>query len=160
MKNAFRHIGLFALAILIVFFAVMLGLYLGRSKGSINPHEFNTATVIFRGVDVPVEIVSSEEKMQRGLSGRPSLVPGQGMLFAFVGEDTHGIWMKDMNFAIDILWIDTKGVVVDMQPRATPESYPLIFKPRRPALYVLEAEAGFIAQHGVRIGDTVSFVEN
>jgi uncharacterized membrane protein (UPF0127 family) len=160
MKNAFRHLALFALAVIIVFLATMLGLYLGRSKGSINPHEFNTATVIFRGVDVPVEIVSTEEKMTRGLSGRPSLVPGQGMLFAFTGEDTYGIWMKDMNFAIDILWIDAKGAVVDMQPRATPDSYPLIFKPRRPALYVLEVEAGFIDQHGVRIGDVVSFVEN
>lgn len=160
MKNALKHIGLFVLAIIVVFCASMFGLYLSRTKGAINPHEYSTATVIFRGVDVPVEVVSTPEKMELGLSGRPSLVPGQGMLFAFAGEDAYGIWMKDMNFAIDILWIDSAGIVVDMQPRATPESYPLVFKPRKPALYVLEVEAGFVEQHDVRLGDRISFVEN
>lgn len=160
MKNALKHVGLFLFAIVVVFGASMFGLYLSRTKGAINPHEFSTATVIFRGVDVPVEIVSTQEKMERGLSGRPSLVPGQGMLFAFTGEDTYGIWMKDMNFPIDIVWIDAAGTIVDMQPRATPESYPLVFKPRKPALYVLEVEAGFIEQHSVRLGDRISFVEN
>src|SRR3989344_4329125 len=53
---------------------------------------------------VMAEVADTLALQTRGLSGRTSLGEGEGMLFIFDQEGTHGIWMKDMHFAIDIVW--------------------------------------------------------
>lgn len=88
----------------------------------------------------------------QGLSGRLSLPDGAGMLFVFDQDDEWGIWMKDMRFSIDIVWIDAEGSVVEVVERATPETYPHVFAPRRPARYVLELPAGYAARNGIAEG--------
>ena len=57
-------------------------------------------------------IADSDVERKRGLSGRPNLVDGTGMLFVFKESGEHGIWMKDMRFPIDILWLDERLRVV------------------------------------------------
>jgi len=79
------------------------------------------------------------------------------MLFIFDNESLHGIWMKDMNFAIDILWIDEGYKVVDIKKDAKPESYPEVFIPEVPSKYVLEVNAGFLEENDIEIGDKIIF---
>ena len=66
------------------------------------------------------------------------------MLFVFPDNDQHGIWMKDMKFPIDIIWISENYNIVHVKKDATPESYPTVFKNSKPARYVLELPAGSI----------------
>jgi uncharacterized membrane protein (UPF0127 family) len=66
-----------------------------------------------------------------------------GLLFVFDEPGLHGIWMKDMRFPIDILWLDDAFQVVDVRKNVAPDSYPTVFKPTKPARYVLEVTAGF-----------------
>lgn len=91
-----------------------------------------------------LEIAQSAAERKQGLSGRESLDNQAGMLFVFPGDAQHGIWMKDMNFAIDILWLDADFDVVNMVQEAAPESYPATFRPQVPARYVIELPAGAI----------------
>jgi uncharacterized membrane protein (UPF0127 family) len=80
------------------------------------------------------------------------------MLFVFPAETTPSFWMKDMRYPIDMIWIDASRQVVDSTENALPESYPdTTFSPRVPVRYVLEVPAGFFAEQGIMIGDTVSF---
>ena len=74
------------------------------------------------------------------------------MLFVFDTDDTWGIWMKDMQFAIDIVWINAEGVVVSVKAAASPSSYPEAFYPSAPARYVLEVPAGYAAAQGIAEG--------
>jgi uncharacterized membrane protein (UPF0127 family) len=76
-------------------------------------------------------------------------------LFAFGSEGEHSIWMKDMNYAIDIIWVEKSGRIVHLKENATPESYPESFASPKPAWYVIEAPAGFVAKQGIEIGDEV-----
>lgn len=106
---------------------------------------------------VRVHIADTPEKQQRGLSIFDTLPAGTGMLFVFDKDDAYGIWMRDMKFAIDIIWVDTEGRIVDIMEHATPESYPRVFTPRAPARYVLEVVSGFVEQRGITPSDIVDF---
>ena len=45
----------------------------------------------------------------KGLSGRDNLADDEGMFFVFEKSDIYPFWMKDMKFAIDIIWIMEDG---------------------------------------------------
>lgn len=87
-----------------------------------------------------------------GLSDRPILAENSGLFFIFPYSDTHGIWMKEMNFPIDIIWLDENYQIVAVKENAAPDSYPEVFKPTTPALYVLEVPAGFVQKHKISVG--------
>jgi len=66
--------------------------------------------------------------------------------------------MKDMQFAIDILWIDENKKIVDITHNAVPESYPSIFQPNSPTKYVLEVNAGWAERNKIAFGENVEFL--
>ena len=105
------------------------------------------------GVEISVEVADADAERKLGLSGRDSLAESQGMLFVFESEAMLSFWMKDMRFAIDIIWLDQDKTVVDITENATPESYPQRFSPKTPSKYALEVPAGFAARHGIATGD-------
>lgn len=97
------------------------------------------------------------EERERGLSGQPTLTPGKGMLFVFDTTTIPSFWMKDMAFPLDIVWIDSEGVIVDLTESLTPETYPRTVSPRAPVRFVLEIPSGTIASRGISIGQLVTF---
>lgn len=112
---------------------------------------------IFVG-QVPVFVTKAETKelQEKGLSFRPSLPDGEGMLFVFPTPGNYGFWMKDMLFSIDILWFSGDNVLVDITPQITPDTYPQVFTPSEPIRYVLEVPAGFVERKNIKIGDQLS----
>ncbi|MEZ4200325.1 MAG: DUF192 domain-containing protein [Candidatus Paceibacterota bacterium] len=70
--------------------------------------------------------------------------------------DYHGIWMKDMLFPIDIIWIDNDLTVIHIEENVTPETYPAVFRPTEPARFVLEVNAHFVDQFQIKVGDPVT----
>ena len=107
------------------------------------------------GVSVAVAVADTESLREQGLSGRASLPEGQGMLFVFDTDEEWGIWMKDMLFAIDIVWADAQGTVVTVANDVAPNTYPKVFYPSAPARYVVELPAGFAAAHSIAEGSKV-----
>ena len=111
--------------------------------------------VIIGSTTVQASLADSIPERMKGLSDTPVLPEGVVKLFAFGAEGEHSIWMKDMNYAIDIIWVDKTGNIVYLKENATPESYPESFASPKPAWYVIEAPAGFVAKQGIEIGDEV-----
>ena len=99
-------------------------------------------------------------EQKRGLSGRESMPTNEGLLFVFPRSDFYGFWMKEMKFPIDIIWIDENSKVVSIARDLKPSSFPEIFKPSEKSVYVLEVNAGFAAEHNIKIGDYVTFTAN
>lgn len=86
-----------------------------------------------------VLVSDTAEKRITGLSYRTELPEGvDGMLFIFDEPGPHGIWMKDMNFAIDIIWLDDEFKIVHRLDNISPDTYPETFSSPSPARYVLE----------------------
>ncbi len=109
------------------------------------------------GRKIKVELADTKDKQELGLSGRASLSEDEGLLFVFENSAEHLFWMKDMKFAIDIIWINADEKVVYIKRSATPDSYPEVFKPTQNAKYVLEVSAGFADKNNLKEGDSVLF---
>lgn len=119
--------------------------------------ETNRAVLSINGASIVVGIADTPAQRMRGLSGIRELPEGQGLLFVFDSLGRHGIWMKDMQFSIDIMWLDERMTIVGIQQDASPASYPETFKPPQPARYVLEVASGFVERHGIENGDRALF---
>ncbi|MBI2482710.1 DUF192 domain-containing protein [Candidatus Uhrbacteria bacterium] len=108
------------------------------------------------GYTARVEVARTPAERTQGLSGRPRLRRDQGMLFVFDQPDYHGIWMRDMRFSIDLVWV-AGGVVIDTTERLPiprrwfSRSLP-VFRPASPALLVLEVPVGTVRQHRIQKG--------
>jgi uncharacterized membrane protein (UPF0127 family) len=121
----------------------------------INPPLTTGRVVIAGRVTLTVELARTAEEKIRGLSGRPHLKPGQGMLFVYDSPQPVSIWMKDMRFSLDIIWVRA-GRIVQIEKRAPPLTST---GPGRiytaMADLVLEVPAGFTDRQKIRPGDSV-----
>lgn len=107
---------------------------------------------------VKAEIADTILKQMKGLMFRKNLPEDQGMLFVFNQDGFHGIWMMNMSFPIDIIWIDDGKKVVDVFRDAQPcRLLCPNYKPKEKARYVLEVNANFTEKHGVKIGSDLEF---
>ncbi len=105
------------------------------------------------GTLVTVEIADTRAERAQGLSGHEPLGPEEGMLFLYDELSQYGFWMKDMLFAIDIIWLSGE-LVMDLDRELPPEEPPTtIYTPSLPVDRVIELPAGFIDKHGVKVGD-------
>lgn len=145
MRPLIRTIGI---GVLILFAGV--GIFWLQSSSQ-TQKQFNT--VVIGGETVHVTTVNTPESREKGLSGRESLAPDEGMLFVFSEEGFHAFWMKDMRFSIDIIWISETLEVVDIASNVSPDTYPTSFSPKTKATYVLEVPAGFAQIHEITVGD-------
>lgn len=74
--------------------------------------------------ELSLERAETNAAREQGLSGRYGLAGDQGMLFVFDGIGRQCMWMKDMKFSIDMLWLDTSGTVTKIEENLSPETYP------------------------------------
>ena len=131
--------------------------YTKQSVSSIALHAYKETTVSLDGVSLASQIADTQALQEQGLSGTPSLSEGHAMLFVFSTPGKYAFWMKDMNYAIDMIWLGADKKVVYVKDHATPDSYPQMFVSNDPAQYVIEVPDGFARSHGVKVGDQVVF---
>jgi uncharacterized protein len=98
----------------------------------------------------------TDMQRQRGLSGRSDLGQRQAMVFVFGQAARQCMWMKDMLFSLDMIWLDDNKRVVMLKENATPQSYPESFCSDKPSKYVLEVNVGVIRAQGLHVGDSVN----
>ncbi len=113
------------------------------------------SVVLPSGREVFVELALDEATRARGLMEREHLAPDRGMLFVFERADHHAFWMKRCRIALDIVWLDASGTVVDVAHEAAPcpEEGPCpTLVPLRRARYVLEVAAGTARREGLELG--------
>ncbi|AKM80402.1 TPA: DUF192 domain-containing protein [Candidatus Saccharibacteria bacterium] len=105
-----------------------------------------------------VQILSTPENRDKGLSGTEKLDKTEGRLFVFPESDKWSIWMKDMKFPIDIVWLDSEKRVVHLVKDAQPDSYPETrFTPKKVARFVLEFPAGSIERSNIQLSSKATF---
>jgi uncharacterized membrane protein (UPF0127 family) len=135
---------------------VLLSIFSSRDS-SCNEIYRSDKVVILGSNRFKVQDASTEEQRGIGLGGRKCLGGDKGMLFTFNRPGTYGFWMKEMNFSIDIIWLDIDKKVVSVEKDVRPSSYPRIYYPSEPSLYVLEVKAGISDQDSIAIGQQLSW---
>ena len=102
-----------------------------------------------------VEIAETREKQALGLMFRDSMPRNKGMIFIFPNEAPRSFWMKNTRIPLDIMYFDIDLKLVSISADTPPcrvsrcPSYPS----SKPAMYVLELNAGMAAELGVGPGD-------
>lgn len=97
-----------------------------------------------------VEIADTPALRTLGLAKRASLNKVSGMWF-----DCHGpFWMKDVEFPLDLCYLDEKGMVTEKVAMAKDKEGKTLYPRQKEAsVQAIELPAGFCDKNGVKIGD-------
>jgi len=77
------------------------------------------------------------------------------MIFPYDKESEQCLWMKDMLFSVDIIWVGADKQVTSIKPNLSPDTYPDSFCAQ--AQYVIELPAGEASKSNLRIGQKLNF---
>lgn len=121
--------------------------------------DLSPAALRFGSKNLSLDYAVTPAERERGLSGRGQLADNEGMLFQFEQPSLHCFWMKDMKFPIDIVWLNSDMMVIDLRENVSPDSYPAQFCPAQNASYVIEVRAGLTKMAQVDLGDRLQFTE-
>ena len=119
--------------------------------------EFPKGIIKIDGITLQAQIADTKPLQMRGLMFQNKLPYDQGMLFIFQDEGVRSMWMLNMQFSLDVLWIDSQGNVVhiekDTQPcKSAVETMTCTFTngESKPAKYVLEVTSGFVDKYNIK----------
>jgi hypothetical protein len=120
---------------------------------------YREASIGIGKYELTVEISDTFIKRMIGLMYRDSLDKDHGMLFDFFSVGRYGIWMHNMRFPIDVLWVGNDMHVVAIQPSI--QVCRSIFRcktyrPGMPARYVIELPSGYIDEKDIAVGAIVT----
>lgn len=145
----------FLILALIIAVPLLYFIFIYKGEVSLFPEPARPENPVIRIGTVPihVEVADTHAARMQGLSGRSELAPTAGLLFIFDESDYHRIWMKDMLIPIDVIWVDERLVVVDIEHDLKPDTYPRQFEPDAPARFVIETNSGYAEAFGIKVGD-------
>ena len=135
------HLARYAIALLLL---VCPGLTAGASvKVELAGKIFNVDTAV------------TPSEWAKGLQHRTHLDTHAGMLFIYPKAHQLSFWMKDTLLALDILFFDATGALLNIHHNVQPCRAPpcTIYSSHGPAQYVLEFNAGTAKALGARSGD-------
>ena len=105
-----------------------------------------------------IEIADTPDSRYAGLSNRSNLDEDSGLMFVFDNTSiNHCLVMRDMNFSIDMIWLNEQKEVVTVTPDVAPETYPEVFCPSEPAKYALEVNSGQAERYGITEDEQLRF---
>jgi len=141
---------LFALAIIAFGIFIMAGGIVGLLD--------NKSRLIAPAGTIIIETVNTPETRTLGLSGRDFIGDNEGMLFVFETATIENcFWMKDMQFAIDMIWLDQDRKVITVEQSVDPSTFHESFCPDSVATYGLEVQANRADELGIVPGETLRF---
>ena len=144
------------LVFLIIVLIVVLGLFLKPIRQDILV-EYKKTDVILGQEVFSAQIADNDVLRELGLSYRKNLGERDAMLFVFEKPSIQKFWMKDMNFPIDIIWLNEQKKIVHIEKSVKPDTFPDSFGPKQDVLYVIEVGSMVSDSLGLSLGDTVSF---
>ena len=154
MDNSTFKIKIIFAILFLVFLVIFIFMQNSKNKDS------DFATIKINNNVLQVEIAKSLLSQKKGLSDRDSLAQDRGMLFIYDDNRIRNFWMKDMRFALDVLWISDNKVVglTENIPFSLENDQIRRFVSPVEADMVLEVNAGYIAKNGLKMGDSIDFI--
>lgn len=112
--------------------------------------------------DTPVEQQKGVSEWSRMVTYHDGVADEQGMIFEFNEYRYHSFWMKNVEFPLDMIWLDGNTIVYieeHVQPEiGVPESQLQTYAPNVLANRVIEVSDGFVERYAIEVGDTVELI--
>jgi uncharacterized membrane protein (UPF0127 family) len=124
-----------------------------QKEGELKLIKANNDSVV---ASLDIEIAEGEYETQTGLMYRKSMQDDRGMLFIFDDEIRRSFYMKNTEFALDIIFINGENEIVNIQKNAQPLDQTSL-PSAAPAKYVLEVSAGLSDKWGLEAEDKIEW---
>lgn len=121
------------------------------------------------GYEMIADLAVKHEASLRGLGGvyiKDHIERNEGLLHVFEdkGQERHPFWTKELRTSIDLIWLDSEGMVVHAEEKVEPcrtKNEPNRvcpnYDPEVMAAFLLEVPAGFVEEHEMRAGSHIDF---
>ncbi|MDE1830632.1 MAG: DUF192 domain-containing protein, partial [Thaumarchaeota archaeon] len=111
-----------------------------------------------------VQIADTPDRMTEGLQFQQPLSYTQGMIFVFPQSQIVTMWMKDMQFPLDMIWFDSSGNVIHIEKNLAPctDNLPcqVYDAGSQNTKYVLEITSGFVDKFNVTAKSKLTILGN
>lgn len=105
-----------------------------------------------------VAVADTKYKKMYGLMNLSRLPKDHGMLFPFFRSQVVMMWMKNTRIPLDMLFIDSEDVIVNIVTNATPYSLDMISSEKE-VDKVLEINAFMVDRLGIKVGHKVKIFD-
>ncbi len=108
---------------------------------------YRTRRLLIKGIRYNALVADTAIKRMIGLMFRERLAKNQCMLFVFPYEDAHSIWMYNMLFSIDAVWLNEEFRIIGIVENARPCKSMFSCKtyaPLEKSKYILEFTSGTV----------------
>jgi len=127
--------------------------------------EFPRGTIKIDDIVLEVQIADTDPRRARGLMFQEQLPLDEGMLLVFDDANKRSIWMLNMQFPLDVIWIDDNNKVVFIEKNVPPcktaletVTCPSYKGGSKDAKYVLEVTAGFVEEFKITTESTLEII--
>jgi uncharacterized membrane protein (UPF0127 family) len=126
--------------------------------------EFTKGTVRLDDKVITVEIADTAAERQRWLTFRQDrLAQDTALLIKYDDPDLYEVWMLNIEYNLDLLWIDKDGNVVYIKENVPPcqnvvETISCTYKTTSRSVYVMAATAGFIDAHDISTDSKMTII--
>mmetsp|Transcript_34978 Transcript_34978/g.81131 ORF Transcript_34978/g.81131 Transcript_34978/m.81131 type:complete len:181 (+) Transcript_34978:93-635(+) len=104
---------------------------------------------------VDLEVPDSIDSFMQGLMYRTNMCDRCSMIFSWDEDGSRPFWMKDTWIPLDLVWVNHEHVIVDIKQATANDLHSIAND--SPAQHVFEFREHWCQDHGVRVGDTVSW---
>ena len=105
-----------------------------------------------------VAVADDDYKKMYGLMNLEQLPKDFGMIFNFDKNIVATMWMKNTMIALDMLFIDDKGIIANIKQDATPYSLEVISS-EVPVQQVIEINGGLAKKLGIEVGQKIRILK-
>lgn len=146
----------FIARVLVILAASFLGTAAADDLVTFVSDDLTVETADGQRYDFLVELALTPKQRSQGLMFRQEMAENAGMLFLFDREAPRSFWMRNTYLALDLIFIDSQGMIVAIARDAVPlDETPI--PSGEPAVGVLEVLAGTAERLGLTPGDRVLY---
>lgn len=126
--------------------------------------DFSKGTIVINNNSISTEIAETPAERQRWLTFRNEELPlNSALLLVYDKPDLYSLWLLNIQFNLDLIWLDGAGNIVYIKQDAAPcmntlDAAQCTYKNTIPARYVLAATTGFINYHNITIDSKIKLV--
>jgi len=102
-----------------------------------------------------IDVADDDATRAQGLMHVPSMPLSTGMLFVYDRPQPLSFWMRNTLIELDMLFVDSFGVIQHIHHRAQPGDETVITPGRMPLLGALEINGGLAKRLGIKVGDVL-----
>jgi uncharacterized membrane protein (UPF0127 family) len=117
--------------------------------------DFPEGTIRIDDDVIKVEVAESRADKQRWLMFREERLPlNSAMILVYEKSDLYSMWLLNIEYNLDLIWINENGNIVYMVKDAEPcknalDAASCTYKNTKAAKYIIAAASGFIDEHDI-----------